>query len=425
MNLEMKILSSILFAFSVWAHQQPTTLALLDVAPDTVAMQLHLPVSELELALGHSLGAKPEAVLKPYLVSHIHPISGQNQAWVVHFLDVKLQSTEQTRGLPFQEAVVDLELKPPAGAGTRNFTLQYDVILHQVVTHKAMVSIRRDWAGGQAGGTPVEVGVIQVNTGTTKINSLSVHLDEGSLWAGFAGMVSLGMQHIEEGADHLLFLLVLLLPATLLLAGKQWGDFGGSTYSLLRLLKIVTAFTVGHSITLLAAALGWLRPPQQPVEVLIALSVLVSAVHAIRPVFAGRETYVAAGFGMVHGLAFATALADLHLGVWGMALSIFGFNLGIEAMQLFVIAVTVPWLILLSLTRFYKWVRIGLGTMAGVAAVGWIANRVTGEGNRIEEVMGAFTSFAPKGVLLLAIIAMLAYAFDQIGQRRISTQTEV
>ena len=85
------------------------------------------------------------------------------------------------------------------------------------------------------------------------------------------------MQHISEGTDHLLFLLVLLLPAPLLLKQKRWGRFGGTRYSLIRLLKIVTAFTLEHSLTLIIGALGWLWLPVQPVEVLIAFSILVSA----------------------------------------------------------------------------------------------------------------------------------------------------
>lgn len=162
---------------------------------------------------------------------------------------------------------------------------------------------------------------------------------------------------------------MLLLPATLLVNGKEWSGFGGTKYSIARLLKIVPAFTFGHSITLLIGALGWLELPQQAVEVLIAVSILISVVHAIRPIFPGKEMYVAAGFGLVHGLAFATVLSNLNLNAAPMALSILGFNVGIELMQFFVIAVTVPWLILLSLTAFYKWFRIAGAALAAVAAV--------------------------------------------------------
>lgn len=236
-------------------------------------------------------------------------------------------------------------------------------------------------------------------------------------------MVRLGMQHIHEGTDHLLFLLVLLLPATLLVNGKSWGDFGGTHYSIARLLKIVTAFTVGHSITLLVGALGWLHLPQQPVEILIAVSILISAVHAIRPVFPGKEMYVAAGFGLVHGLAFATVLSDLNLNAGAMALSILGFNIGIELMQLFVIALVVPWLILLSQTAFYKWIRIAGAVFAAVAAVAWIAERVSGNSNAIAGFIQNIAQYAHFGILMLALLAALAFGFQHFKNKKLpSTQ---
>ena len=79
--------------------------------------------------------------------------------------------------------------------------------------------------------------------------------------AGFRSLFRLGMRHIAEGTDHLLFLLALLLPAPLLVIGSRWAGFAGVRHSLLRILKIVTAFTVGHSITLALAALGAVDHP--------------------------------------------------------------------------------------------------------------------------------------------------------------------
>lgn len=408
------------------AHQQPTTLVVLDVAPNQVAMNLHVPLSELELAFGNDVSQTPETYLpkwqaqfSDYLRSHIRPIT-DGKPWSVAVLDMQVQKAEQTQSGPFQEILVRLALTPPVGLDTRRFTLDYDLIMHQVVTHKALVSIRNDWERGQSE-EEQEVGVIRVNTATTRIEPLEINLEKGDWWSGFKGMMGLGLQHIKEGTDHLLFLLVLLLPATLLVDGRHWGAFGGSRYSVVRLLKIVTAFTVGHSVTLLAGALGWLRLPQQPVEVLIAFSILVSAIHAIRPLFPGKETYVAAGFGLVHGLAFATVLADLHLSVGPMALSIFGFNLGIELMQILVIAFTVPWLILLSLTPFYTPVRIISAVLAAIAALGWIVSRVSGEANVIDRAMETVTQYAPLGILLLALLALPAYIYHSSKRRRISS----
>lgn len=327
---------------------------------------------------------------------------------------MRVEKAEQTQSGAYQEVTVHLDLTPPAGTGTRKFTLNYDVIMHQVVSHRALVGIRRDWAAGKTGEQPMTAGVIMVDTETTQIFPLEINLKTVSSWEAFQGMVNLGMRHIKEGTDHLLFLLVLLLPATLLADGKRWGDFGGTRYSIAGLLKIVTAFTVGHSITLLVGAFDRLRLPPQPVEILVAVSILISAAHAVRPIFAGKEIYVAAGFGLVHGLAFATVLSELHLNAGAMALSLLGFNIGIELMQLFVIALVVPWLILLSLTPFYQWFRRTGAALASVAAVAWIAERVSGTPNIIGGFVQNISESAHFGILILALVALSAYVRQHV-----------
>jgi hypothetical protein len=193
---------------------------------------------------------------------------------------------------------------------------------------------------------------------------------------GLLSLFHLGMRHIAEGTDHLLFLLVLLLPAPLGVVGSRWAGVTGVRRSLLRILRIVTAFTVGHSITLGLAAFGFVHVPSRPVEVLIAVSILVSAVHALRPIFPGKEAAIAAFFGLFHGLAFASTLSDLGLARWERVAGILSFNLGIETMQIAVVAAILPSLLLMSRTRAYPFLRIVGAFCAGVASMGWIAERI-------------------------------------------------
>ncbi len=430
--LFLTVLTAVVFASqSVSAHQSPTTLVFLDVSPEQTTMELQMPLGELESAFGHEVSKNKETLverlrpqLSEYLLAHIYPTAADGQPWSVAVTTMKVGEAEQTQSGPYQEITVSLVLTPPVGADARAFTLNYDVIMHQVVTHSALVAVRSDWETGKTAEQPTGVGLIRVDTATTRIYPLEINLAKGGWWNGFKGMVGSGIQHIREGIDHLLFLLVLLLPATLLVKDKQWRDFGGTRYSLIRLLKIVTAFTVGHSITLLVGALGWLRLPTQPVEILIAVSILVSAVHAVRPIFPGRESFVAAGFGLVHGLAFATVLSGLHLGAGPMALSILGFNLGIELMQLLVIALIVPWLILLNLTGFYKWIRIGGAVFAAVAAVAWIAERVSGTPNAVGGSLQNIFEHAHLGILTLALIALAAFGWQYHKNKKYSVKSE-
>jgi len=135
--------------------------------------------------------------------------------------------------------------------------------------------------------------------------------------------VELGIEHILLGPDHLLFVFGLLLLLS----------------ELRMLVKVVTAFTVGHSITLSAAALGLTTLPSRPVEIAIALSILALAVELARDPRAGglvrrRPWMVALGFGLLHGFGFAGALAETGLPAGDVPLALFAFNLGIELGQL-------------------------------------------------------------------------------------------
>jgi hypothetical protein len=224
---------------------------------------------------------------------------------------------------------------------------------------------------------------------------------------GFACVFRLGMRHIAEGTDHLLFLLALLLPAPLMVIGSRWAGFAGVRQSLLRILKVVTAFTVGHSITLALAALGFVPVPSRPIEVLIAVSIFVSAAHALRPLFPGREAAIAAFFGLIHGLAFATTLAELGLGRWARVAGILGFNLGIETMQLIVVAAIMPSLVLMSRTSAYQFLRIGGALFAGFASLGWIAERLLGVHTSVDLLVNGVAhrgAWIAVGLFLVSIV---------------------
>jgi HupE / UreJ protein len=230
-------------------------------------------------------------------------------------------------------------------------------------------------------------------------------------WKGAvsSSMFRLGMRHIAEGTDHLLFLLALLLPAPLLVIGSRWAGFAGARHSALQILKVVTAFTVGHSITLALAALGPFRVPSRPIEVLIALSILVSAAHALRPLFPGREAGIAAFFGLIHGFAFAATIGDLGLGWWERVGSILEFNLGIETMQLIVVAAIMPSLVLMSRTRAYPLLRVGGALLASFASLGWITDRLFSLHNPAGAIV---SSVARHGVQIAVVLFVTSLVWE-------------
>ena len=258
----------------------------------------------------------------------------------------------------------------------------------------------------QAGVRPDSASVKASSSGR---GSLGAMLAPVLFWLhGFAGMYRLGIRHIADGTDHLLFLLALLLPAPLLAVGSRWAGGADVRQSLLRILKVVTAFTVGHSLTLVLAALGLVHVASRPIEVLIAVSILVSALHALRPLFPGREAGIAAFFGLIHGLAFAATLGELGLGRWERVASIFGFNLGIETMQLIVVAAAMPSLILLSRTGAYSTLRIGGALFAVFASLGWIAERLLDGHNPVDVVVNGVAQRAiwiAGGLFLISLLS--------------------
>ncbi|MCV6625983.1 MAG: HupE/UreJ family protein, partial [Cellvibrionaceae bacterium] len=156
----------------------------------------------------------------------------------------------------------------------------------------------------------------------------------------------LGFEHILEGIDHLLFLLALLL-----LIDKLW-----------LLIKVITSFTLAHSITLALASLGLVNVPSGPVEALIALSIMLMAAEALgRGGQFRRQPWLMTGlFGLLHGLGFAGALSDIGLPADDIPMALLLFNLGIEAGQLVFIGACIG----LALAANKLWQKLGQANLA-------------------------------------------------------------
>jgi hypothetical protein len=197
-----------------------------------------------------------------------------------------------------------------------------------------------------------------------------------SAWRQFVHFIEEGVWHIWIGFDHILFLLTLLLPSVLSRAGGQWQPVSGMRQALLQVLKVVTAFTVAHSITLSLAVLGVVAPPARLVETLIAFSVLIAAANNLVPMVTKRLWCVAFGFGLIHGFGFANVLIDLGLPKAALALALFGFNLGVELGQVAIVLAFLPLAFAIRSTWSYRrWLMPGASlAIAGIAAL-WLAER--------------------------------------------------
>jgi HupE/UreJ protein len=192
----------------------------------------------------------------------------------------------------------------------------------------------------------------------------------------FFDYVAHGIWHIWIGFDHVLFLLSLLLPATLTAGARGWQPAERFAPVFWEVFKVVTAFTVAHSITLSLAALAVIQLPSRLVESAIALSVLLAALNNLRPLVLGRRWIVAFAFGLVHGFGFASVLADLGLPQDALLIALVGFNVGVETGQLAIVAAFLPLAFQMRRTWLYRRMLFiwGSALIALVATV-WLLER--------------------------------------------------
>lgn len=365
------LLCSLFWSTGVHAHAAPASIVQIDLTLDGAQLEQDVPIGELELALHDKLVRPGEdltvalersrALLFDYALHHIHA-SASGQAW-----DVEVRDVRAHRASDGPRAIFQVLLRAPGGEVPGSFELHDDLVTHEVMSHHAAVFVRSDWTERRA--TSRLVGTMQAGRSVVTISR------GGSLWQGVRRVAELGADHIATGTDHLLFLFALVLVAPLAVVERRWVPRPSTLDVLRQLLRVVTAFTLGHSLTLALGAIDGLSLPGEPVEVAIALSVLVAACNAWRPVFAGREALLALGFGLVHGLAFATSIAEQCLGTTQTLWTLLAFNLGIELAQLALLLLVVPWLLLLARTPAYAPLRKGGAALTACFAVGWLLER--------------------------------------------------
>lgn len=185
-----------------------------------------------------------------------------------------------------------------------------------------------------------------------------------------------GVWHIWRGFDHILFLLSLLLPAVLLRRDRTWLPAASLRAVAIDVAKIVTSFTIAHSITLTLATLSVVSPDARWIESGIALSVLLAALNNVFPVVRHGRWVAAFGFGLIHGFGFASALKDLGLPTGSLVLSLFGFNVGVEIGQLAIVALFLPIAFCLRGTWAYRRAILAGGSIAIAAIAGvWLIER--------------------------------------------------
>lgn len=321
---------------------------------------LHVEVDAVDAAIALGLGTSIEP-------DELSPHAALVSAWLGTGLRVQAEGgactpvpgSPQLQGDGTNAKVaLDIDYVCPAPMGT--VRLHDDTVFDDDPDHETFVSVRR--------GEAVEAHVLRADA-----RSVALHRTPSARETA-AGFVVEGARHLVTGYDHMLFLLSLILGAGLLVRRE------GLRPAVRDVAWVVTAFTLGHSLSLVAAALGWVALPTGPVEIAIAASiVLVALANVARPQARVASPWLAAAFGLVHGFGFSSVLGELGLPAVHRVLALLSFNVGIELAQLaFVVAVLLP---LSALSRFagYRRYVLQAGSLA-IATFGgvWLVERSLG-----------------------------------------------
>ncbi len=248
----------------------------------------------------------------------------------------------------------------------RDVKAAYSLFFDVDPTHRGLVQ----WiAPGSAGAQALIFG--------TESATQSLALLPTGAWQTLSQYVLDGVWHIWIGYDHILFLLALLLPAVLVRREGRWAPAPQLGGAVKEVFKVVTAFTLAHSITLSLAALEVITLPSRWVESAIAASVIVAALSNLRGSLENRRWVMAFVFGLIHGFGFASVLADLGLPQDALVLALVGFNVGVELGQLAIVAVFLPLAFSLRATRFYQVGVLRLGSViVAMLAAWWLVQRL-------------------------------------------------
>lgn len=384
---------------SASAHSLASSSVTIELTTDDMSGSISLAVASLDTAFDEThrsdslTDEQYAAQVIAYLDEHLQVQGPDGTVWTDHYSTLERHSVEG-----IETIAVDVAFDVDGGDPTA-FTITYDAIIEADAAHEAVLVF-------------VDATNRASTPGVFRQDDASITIGEGAAGTGVADMVGHGFHHVLDGADHLLFLLTLLLPAPLLVADGRWRRGTGLGSSLRRVTHVITAFTVGHSLTLLATSFGWISVPTRAVEVVVAASVAVSAVHAIRPLARRGEPMIAAGFGLVHGMAFAGILADLGLRGTTSLGALAAFNVGIELAQLTAVVCVFPSLYLLAARRSGGVVRVAGASIALVAAGGWIVDRLGLGSNPFEPIEQAIVAQPWVVVVGLAALALTIRIVD-------------
>jgi len=350
------------------AHIASNGFLTLEVDRSQVSGALELAIRDGELAVGldHDGDGKvtwgelrgSQTALQTYVLGHLR-LAGADGACTMGF--GRVQVNQRVDG-----NYLWLPVSAACGSIVKRLSIDYNVLDAEDPSHRGLLILSANGATQTA---------VLGGASSPRI----FQLEHPSPWWAFIEYLRAGIWHILSGIDHLLFLLSLLLPAVLVRRQSRWEAVPIAAPALANIVKVVTAFTLAHSITLSLAAFDVIRLPGRLTESVIAASIIVAALNNVFPRVTEGRWRIAFAFGLLHGFGFASVLAEMGLPKGARLLSLIAFNLGVETGQLAVVLAVMPLAYLLRSTTFYRrglmpW---GSSAIAGLALV-WFLQRALG-----------------------------------------------
>ncbi len=349
------------FAVSARAHEPSKSYLSLTLDDSRFGGRLVIPLRDVQSVV-------PLSMSREDLDAHYHDVTAYALSHLQFVVDARVLSPQFTSTTPVFEEFSDgqyleLDFALEHFRAPRTLDISYRIFFETNSLHRGLLRIE---AGGKT----------QIAAFSPTHSSETFRFGPPSYGRQFSVFLREGVWHIWTGYDHILFLLALLLPSVLQREGGQWREVGALRPAFLNVLRIVSAFTIAHSLTLSLAVLGIARLPSRLTESAIALSVVLAAANNLWPLVRERGWIVAFGFGLIHGFGFATALSDFGLTQGSLALTLVGFNAGVEIGQLAIVAVFLPAAIALRRTWFYQTpvLRVGSAFVILIAG-GWFVAR--------------------------------------------------
>ena len=350
---------------TVFAHKASDSYLTLNVSADKISGQWDIALRDLDFAISldanddsaitwKELRNKHEAITT-YAFTHLQIFSGGSPC--------RIKPTQYLVDNHTDGAYSVLQFDADCPGLSTGIGINYTLFFDLDPQHRGLLRVEYEGATHTAVLTPTrntqKIELSQVKSGTIFLQ----YLHEG-IW------------HIWTGYDHILFLLSLLLPAVLYRQAGRWQPAIRFRPVLMEVIKIVTAFTIAHSITLSLATLGVISLSSRWVESAIAASVILAALNNLYPLIDKKLWLVAFGFGLIHGLGFANVLKDLGLPQNMLLLTLLAFNLGVELGQLAIVTGFLPVAFWLRKTQIYRKVVFTLGSvLISVLAFIWLLER--------------------------------------------------